>query len=114
MSSFTKRITKNFLFEGDTVVVESERMKKEDFSTIAPLMKTEGNKTTIDQSDPDKLLEVGREVLGRRVKGLSGLRTEDGEPLTLQDVVNETYFLELATEILSWIMENSFASEAKK
>ena len=114
MSSFTKRIKKEFSFEGDTVTVVAQRMKKEDYTTMAPILKMEDGKQGVDQSDPNKVMSVGVDILKRRVESIDGLRADDGELLTVDDMLSETYFMGLVGDILGWVMESSFAAEGKK
>lgn len=115
MSSFTKRVKKEFKFENDVVLVISERLKKEDFAELSPLLVAKENgEFSLDMQDVGKFLDVASEIMQRRVQTFEGLRNDEGEPVALSDCTSELYFMELTSEVLAWIIGESFASKEKK
>ena len=115
MGSFTKHIEKVFPFDGDTVAVKATRLNRGGLRKLQPLMKTDkkGN-VAIDQTDAVLVLDLGAEIIKEHVIGMEGLRDSDGQPVSVDEMIDGTYHMDLSTTILGWIMEESFLTSEKK
>jgi len=126
MSKFSRRnITGSFSFDGDTVTVQAQRLKQQDMAELAGFLDyaakqaealgpEERAKGTVTLSVRDMFgsdqgfMNAARDVLPRRVTQLTGLTDEEGQPLTLEDIIEEVYFMPLLSEVLGWLVSSSF------
>ena len=115
MSRFTKTVQYVTEFQGDTVKVTLERLKRKDLLMLAPLMPkadSEGKVTVnLDTEDNLKLLSAVADRLPDYVKSFEGLKDANGEEITIQDVAEEAYFGELLSDIFAKLFDISFVSE---
>ena len=105
MSNFTKSLVEKFNFDGDEVTVTFTRLKRKHLISLAPHMTADGN---IAFSDQVKFMDAAAEVLPDIITSMTGLKDSDGNALTVEDVVNETYFVGLVSDLMTKVMEHSF------
>ena len=118
MSNFTKTFNFTTQFEDDTVTVVMERLKRADTMKLLPFFgepDSEG-KQKISFKNRTELMDAMSDILPKTVKSVTGLHDENGEAISFEDVMNETYFAILINEIVDKLFENSFVSgeEIKK
>jgi len=109
MSGFTKTIKRTYTFDGDEVTVIFSRLKRRHMTKVINHLPTPGTDMTAAQSLA--LLSDLSEDLPDIIKRFEGLTDSEGEPVTLEDAVDEAYFTELFAEIFGDIAEQSFLSE---
>ncbi len=118
MSQFTPLVRKQYTFEGDTVSVAFARLKRKDFHKLAPHIKFDADtgKTKMSFHDQIEFSGVMAEVLPEYVKEFAGLKDSDGNAVTLQQALEEVYFMSLIGDVVSDLFESSNMkeSEAKK
>lgn len=114
MSYFTKKIIKTYEFEGDTVVVEMDRLKKKDAIKLAPKLgepDEEGN-FKLSFADQMEFTKAADDMLTKYVTKFEGLKDADGNAMQLADVCGDesaSYFMTLLSNIFGDLMSNSFA-----
>ena len=113
MSNFTKDILFTTEFEGDTVSLKLARLKRKDMMLLSPHMPNEGENVGAVQSMD--LMDVAMSLLPKYVSEFKGPKDSDGMPLTLEEIMEEMYFLELISRIVTKLFEasNMGAAEAK-
>lgn len=119
MSKFTKQFTKQYDFDGDTVTIVMNRMKRKAALKLAPM----GEFFSADDKELDfgaslEFMDVACKMLMDYVVSLEGLTNEEGIKITKEDVFGEeaeTYFMELVSMAMNDLMSESFAgNKAKK
>ena len=108
MSGFTKSVTFKTTFDGDEVVCKMDRLSRKDMAKFAPYIdQTTAGEAGMKFSDHIQMLEFACEVLPSYVKSLHGLKDAGGEPLELDTVLSESYFMQLVADILRELLECS-------
>lgn len=128
MGNFTKVIETSFEFDGDTISVTMNRLKRKDALSIAPFLKQddETGETKMSFEDNLKFMDVAAELLPKYLKRMGGLFIE-GEELTIKEFepsnkeladnfIGDVYFIEIISEIIGFLISESFLSddESKK
>jgi len=109
MSRFLPTVLHTIDFDGDTVSVKLRRVTRGDMLRIAPHLPTDGNEPTTEQNLI--MLEEIAQVLPGYVESFDGLVDGNGEPITLETVISEAYFLELLGEIAGLLISSSSPTE---
>ena len=118
MSKFTKSITRSYQFDGDTVTVTMQRMKRKHAMKLLPFISEpdESGNVKMTFQDQMEMLDVAAEFLPKYVNKIGGMRGEAGEELTTEAAVEliseESYFMGLVGEIVGDWTEASFMFEA--
>lgn len=120
MSKFTKNFTVTKEFDGDTVIVNMSRMKRKDALKLAPYMNkiTDGDTTKLTFEDNMQMVDAAANLLPKYVNSITGLYidetevTKDSELFT--DMLEEVYFMELVSELIGDLVQNSFLQNVKK
>jgi len=113
MSNFSRATTHSTEFEGDTVTMSLHGLKRKHMMMLGPYMPSEGDGMGAIESM--KLLDVAAELLPDYVSDFKGLKDENGNALGFEDVVDEMYFIELISDIMSKLFDisNMGAKDAK-
>lgn len=119
MGNFTSKVTKTFQFDGDEVKVEFTRMKNKHFILIAPYLVLEDSEPKalrVGMLRSVKLVEESKQVLKECIKSMKGIQNADGDQLTLDDILDESYFISLLDQMLGFLMDVSVLrdSDVKK
>lgn len=131
MSNFTPLVTKKFEFDGDTVTVRFSRIKRKHFFKLMPLfMKFKGKIKDEEPAEGEvkKARELNEEELGHfqalmndlgdsmlsYIKQVEGLNDAAGEPVSKQDMMEDSYFLNLQIDILMSMIDASLGPMGKK
>lgn len=123
MSSYLKQIRYETKFDGDTVVAVMRPLEFADLLTIDPLLTVTSEardrmRDAVSSSDLKRLEdEVGRagaavvnkalEVLPRYIISLEGLIDNEGQPITVQEVLGSGYFVQLVSELITTLRAKS-------
>ncbi len=121
MSSFTPLVDKEYAFEGDEVKVRFSRLKRKHMLSVMPHLAALGgldkdvdltSLTSEQASAMNELLNDIIDVVPEYVKEFSGLKDSDGNPVQIGSVVDDFYFLGLATMIaMDMVKESSPVKE---
>ena len=119
MSGFTKEAEKTYQFDGDEVVVKYSNLSRGDMMVLAPVLpKTttsdDGEQVvsgTVDLSQSMEMMDVAAGIMKNRIKSMAGLNDSDGNNITKDVMLNEVYFVGLASDILADMMNSSFLKE---
>ncbi len=116
MSKFTKSITRTYQFEGDTVVVVMDRLKRKHALKLIPYMSEpdEDGKVIMKLDESMDFMDVASDILAKHVTSITGLLDGNGEIVPINAVIGEdgtSYFIELSTEIMADLMEASFMKQ---
>lgn len=116
MSKFTKLVEFNVQFQDDNVHITMERLKRKDLLRLAPLMPEADKDGTIkmdfDFADNLKLFEEVGGILPKYIKTFTGLKDDNGNALTFDDINHESYFMDLLSDIFTHLFEVSFVNKA--
>ena len=111
MSNFTPLVKKEYEFEGDKVWVTFARLKRKDMLKILPLVSSLQN---MDDTDPQKKQIATAEVMGgmlniipEYVRKIEGLKDTEGNDIAVETVMDEVYFMALASQIVMDILNKS-------
>ena len=123
MSNFTPLVNKQYEFESDTVKVKFKRLKRKAMFKLMPLIQ-EARASAGEGGDKAKLVEFSTEMLGSMldllpeyVEEIDGLEDAEGNPITIDTVADDTYFIDLAGDIAMDILDASMVlkgGDAKK
>lgn len=114
MGNFTNKVTKTFHFDGDEIQVEFTRMKNKHFVLIAPYLVLEDSEPKALRSGmlrSVKLVVESKQVLKECVISIEGLKSSDGTKMSLDDILDETYFISLLDQMLGQLMDASVLRE---
>jgi len=128
MSNFTPLVHQEFEFQGDIIKVTYSRLKRVDMLGVIPYMKklgeVQGEMVMVDDlptfpdADEEAQGEALREILDQLIDVLpdyvtsfKGLKDADGDAVEIKTVINEFYFLSLATQIAVQMISDSSATE---
>lgn len=111
MSKYTPKITTTREFDGDTVAVTLSRMKRKHMLLISGKVVVDENGDSSLKVTQAEMLEAMSDVLRECVVEMSGLFDADGEAISLDTVLDDLYFFELAMWILSELMVGSRLSK---
>lgn len=119
MSKFTKQIVRTYPFEGDTVAVKMDRLKRKDAIKLAPFMTEpdENGKVSMKFEASINFMDKACGILSKYVTEFSGLTNDDGGQIPKEDVLGEdgaTYFMTLISLMISDLMQASFAGSDKE
>ena len=109
MSRYTPKVTQQFEFDGDTVTVEFNRLKRKHLLVLSPHMTDDADKLTFE--DQVKFTEVAAEIMPECVISMTGLTDIDGNTISIETVTEDAYFVKLVSDIMGAIMSHSFMSE---
>jgi hypothetical protein len=106
MSNFTPLVDHEFEFQGDTVKVRYARLKRTEMLKVLPLFKKLAESE--DQQDGvNEILELLIDSIPEYVKEFSGLLDANGNPVTIDVVIADFYFLQLAAQIAMQMIKDS-------
>lgn len=118
MSNFTPLVNKEYIHGDDTVTVSFARFKRKDMLNLMPLVqrlgkaKAKKDDATVAEVTPE-ILNLSLGLLPEYVKTFTGLRAADGEPISIETVAEEMYFIDLASDIAMDIMDASIVLQGK-
>jgi len=102
MSNFTPLVDKEYEFDGDTIKVTFSRLLRKDMLNVLPaflsLSKAEEGGEVYTESINEVLNNIA-DILPGYVKEFSGLNDSKGDPIDIETVVNEMYFMRLCSLI---------------
>ena len=111
MSKFVRQHVAEREFEGDHVRVVLRGMKRHHAISISRFVHTEPDGTVKMIGEQEELLPELDAVLKDCVVSLEGLTDSEGNPVTIDDVLGEMYFMDLSSWILTELMNNSRVEE---
>ena len=110
MSNFTPLVEKEYEFDGDTVKVLFSRMLRKDMLTVLPtflkLSKAEEGTDEFNLLIND-VLNTLVDILPGSIKSLEGLTDSKGEPISIETVTSEMYFMQLTVMIAMDLIKES-------
>ena len=113
MSNFTPLVNQEFEFQGDQIKAQYSRLKRSDMLGVLPFMKQLG-----EESDEEKQQKAMNEILERLIDvipnymvSFTGLKDTDGKDISIETVVQEFYFVQLAAQIATKMVSDSSATE---
>lgn len=115
MSNYTRTITRSFTFEKDTITVEMTRLTKAAFRRLGEYLEVVDGIPTGKisfKNQLDMLLEAS-ELLPAHVVKITGLADAEGQPLGIEDIADQQYFVDLTADIFKELMEASVVQDPK-
>jgi hypothetical protein len=113
MSNFTPLVTKEYEFEGDTVTVTFRRLKRKHMLQALPAM-NRLSELDVNETEINNKTELVNDFIGsiidaipEYVETFSGLADSEGNPIGIETVINDFYFLKLATFISMDMVKSS-------
>ena len=125
MSNFTPLVIQEYEFEGDKVSIQFSRLKRKDMIDAMPALKRmsdakpdEGEDATVEQEEAlseaiNDVLNSIVDVIPGYVSEFTGLNDTEGNPVPIETVCAEFYFMKLAIKIAVGVMEASAGKEGK-
>lgn len=107
MSKFTKAVRFTTEFDGDTVSMSLARLKRADMMKLSSYISIGPDGEALGELDQTAIMEVAVDFLPRYVTNFAGLMTEDGETVSLEEMIEEAYFFALASNIIAEIFNIS-------
>lgn len=99
MSNYVRRSKFESDFDGDHVTVYLKPLKREDalrFSLIKTIEVVGKKEKSVDMRE---FIALAAEVLPRYIDEMTGLKSSDGTPVTVEEMVRDIYFSSLVAEI---------------
>lgn len=112
MSNFTPLVAKQYEFDGDKIHIKFSRLKRKDMLKLMPSIQKMQN-TDDDVRKGEAIAEMvneGLTFLPEYVKEINGLVDAEGNPIGIDVVADDMYFMQLAAEIIRDIMSESSLS----
>lgn len=116
MSGFTPSVSFTTEFDGDTVSMRLRRLKRKDLNKVSPYMKMADPKSGLVQlslEESFEFLEIMSGVLPEYVQQFKGLTDAEGNPLDLNQALEESYFIPLISAITGRLFEISNVQEGE-
>lgn len=116
MSNFTKSIKKEYKFDGDTITVTMNRLKRKAALKLTPYMKYDDDgELRMTFQDRMQFMDIGADVLRKHVTSFTGMCIENvdvniADEETMDSIFEESYFMSLLSDMLSDLMSESFMS----
>jgi hypothetical protein len=119
MSNFTPLVTREYEFEGDKISMTFSRLKRKHMLGAMPALKTMRDLQDESASD-DRMQTAMGDVLTAIVDHVpdyvtefKGLTDENGNPISIETVCNEFYFMALSAQICNDVLQASTGTEGK-
>jgi hypothetical protein len=109
MSNFTPLVTKTLQFEGEEVKVTFARLKRKHMLQLIPhfLKYKEDADTETKMQLFAPIIDVIGDHAPEYIRSIDGVTTAEGEPVSIVDVVEGAYFLDLFADIIVSMIEAS-------
>lgn len=118
MSKFTPSITRTYEYEGDTVTIVMNRLKRKDAVKMMPFFgePDENGNYKMSVQQQMVLLDNCADIIRKNVVSITGMSFDEAVNDVIAVVFDEAYFLELLSDILNDMIEASFtkAEHVKK
>ena len=128
MSNFTPLVEKEYEWDGDTVKVTFARLKRKDMLLVFPALKELGTARDVQEGDEGVIMVDGVGVKGEDISNamndvldvlldklpeyiteFEGLVDSDNQPISVETVASEFYFMRLCSMIvMDMVSESSF------
>lgn len=95
MSRYVRNPAKTFTFDGDTITAHFKPLTALDLAQLSD---------SATRSDEVRLMG---DVVERNVVSINGLNDADGNPIDVQTVARDAYFVQLAAEMFKALVELS-------
>lgn len=107
MSGFTPDFKHEVEFDGDKVTFVLRRLKRSHMQVLAPYIKTNADgEMKLTFPETMELMGAATQVLPDVVKSMEGL-TIQGRPATLDEILDETYFMNFLGGVMGVLIQNS-------
>lgn len=118
MSNFTPLVKKDYEFAGDKVYVSFSRLKRKDMLNIMPLMSaiSKSQKEGNDDANTEAvsaMINTVLDLLPGYVSSFTGLKTADGEDISIEQASESMYFIDLTTDIVTDLIDESLVLQGK-
>jgi len=109
MSRFTNATHFEMEFEGDTIKISMQRMKRADYIKLAPFATYDDatGETTVRFKDQVDMMNMLVDVLPKYIKRFEGLLDDVGNEIKFKTVLEEAYFTGLVTDLVMKLFETS-------
>lgn len=116
MSNFTKTFTIDTTFEDDAITLIVSRMKRKDALKLVPYMgePDENGELKIDFKGQIELLDIAADLLPKYIESMTGLKDAEGTAITVEEMLDGAYFLDLIGNIINDLMVKSFMSKKER
>jgi len=112
MSNFMPLVRREYEFEGDTISVSFTRLTRQQMIEISPYLPKDDH--GLSEDDNMSLIGKAIDILKKNVVDFSGLKNANGEPLAFLDIIDDTYFFSLSTDMVKDLMGESMLSVKKE
>lgn len=116
MSGFTPLVKKTYVFEGDDIEIQFKRLKRKHMIKMFEPVQQYSNKVDAGEdvsTETISLLNIMMDFGEEYIVVLQGLKDTEGNDISKAELFNETYFLEIASEVMMDILEASLGPLAK-
>lgn len=107
MSKFTPSVFYETEFEGDKISMRLSRLKRAHMMKLVQLLDIDKETRQVSEGSIIKCVDYLADELPGYIQDFKGLKDEDGNAITLQEVINEGYFLYLLSDIVGQLMHIS-------
>lgn len=117
MGNYTPLVSHSVSFDGDLVTMNIRRLKRADMMKLLPYLSERTNangetETVVAFSSQAELFDVVSEMLKGYVTNFTGLKMADGENVSLENALDEAYYIPLVSDIVAKLIEVSQLDEA--
>ena len=102
MSKFIRSVPFKTEYDGDSISMNLQPLKRKDILKLAPFM---GDGESVGTLDSFQMMDVGSGLIPNYVTNFKGLVDAEDQQITIEEAVDESYF----TELVSIIMQELFA-----
>lgn len=112
MSNYLPSVNCESEFEGDHITYTVKPIGNEDFGRLLPFFhENEDGEQVLKFEDQGRFLLVAGELLDKYVSGFTGLKDATGQPVPLEVVTREAYFMPLVSDMSGQLFNASMTGE---
>lgn len=107
MGKYTRTFTVTREFDGDTVIVELSRLQRKHMAQMSGNVEMKQDGTYVMKGTQEEILDKISGTVRECVVRLDGLTDNEGAPVPIEVVLDDTYFFELSMWLLTSLMKGS-------
>ena len=112
MGHFTQAVEEKTTFDGDEVAYSLRRMQNKHMVKLAPLLVTSPSNPESALVRTARMVEGAKDVIKDCISNFRGVKDSSGADMTLDAVLDESYFLPLLDELLGRLLQVSVRTGA--
>jgi hypothetical protein len=114
MSNYVPTVRFETEFEGDIISMELRQLTRKTFLDWTPFLSKMDDEGKLSEEDTIKMVNVAADILPEYVSDFKGLKDANGNPISIETVSTEVYFMDLVSILVTKLMEISQVGKGVK